>query len=297
MLERAFGECREGQIPHSLHEHLTAWRNRGDSRGIGRLFAAKHMGVGRRNYKRKGIFQERTGMNIALVLSGGTGTRMGLDLPKQYVPVEGKPIIFYCLKILMSHKRIDGVQVVADPVWQEKIREWLQEIEERANRKKWRGFSLPGENRQLSIYHGLEDMAGYAKATDYIFIHDAARPLLSEKQIDDCLDGAAGHDGAMPVLPMKDTVYSSADGKTVGSLLNRREIYAGQAPEVFLFGPYYEANRRLLPERILEINGSTEPAILAGLDIAMIPGDEGNFKITTKADLDRFREIMKGKNE
>lgn len=125
-----------------------------------------------------------------------------------------------------------------------------------------------------------------------MLIHDAARPLLSAKQIEDCLHGAAGHDGAMPVLPMKDTVYYSEKGWCVDKLLDRRTIYAGQAPEVFLLGKYYEANRRLLPDRILKINGSTEPAIMAGMDIAMIPGDEGNFKITTRADLERFQKLV-----
>lgn len=65
---------------------------------------------------------------------------------------------------------------------------------------------------------------------------------------------------------------------------------AGQAPELFRLGKYYEANLRLLPERIRHIHGSAEPAVLAGMDIAMIPGDEKNFKITTKADLERFEK-------
>ena len=91
---------------------------------------------------------------------------------------------------------------------------------------------------------------------------------------------------------MKDTVYSSKDGRHIDGLLNRSEIYAGQAPEAFRLGKYYEANQKLLPDEILKINGSTEPAVLAGMDIAMIPGDEGNFKITTQEDLDRFRDII-----
>ncbi len=89
---------------------------------------------------------------------------------------------------------------------------------------------------------------------------------------------------------MKDTVYTSTNGKTITSLLDRSQIFAGQAPELFRLGIYLEANRRLLPDQILRINGSTEPAVLAGMDIAMIPGDEGNFKITTKTDLERFLE-------
>ena len=99
----------------------------------------------------------------------------------------------------------------------------------------------------------------------------------------------------LPVLPMKDTVYLSSDGERVTALLNRNEIFAGQAPELFRFDKYYEANKRLLPNEILRINGSTEPAIMAGMNIAMIPGDENNFKITTQADLERFCEIVKKK--
>lgn len=240
--------------------------------------------------------QEVTDMNFALVLSGGTGTRMGTDIPKQYIEVGGRPILSYCMEKLSSHEKIDGIQIVADPLWQEQILEWLQENGGRLFSEKFRGFSFPGDNRQLSIYQGLRDMKKYAEDTDYVLIHDAVRPLLSEKQITDCLEGAAGHDGAMPVLPMKDTVYFSRDGKQVERLLDRSTIYAGQAPEVFLLGRYYEANRRLLPDQIRMINGSTEPAVMAGMDIAMIQGEEGNFKITTKEDLERFRRGMENES-
>lgn len=228
-------------------------------------------------------------MTIALILSGGTGTRLSSDIPKQYIEVGGKPVIYYSMERLFYHERIDAVQIVADAVWQEQIRNCLTAG---GFTGKFRGFSAPGENRQLSILNGLEDIRRYAEDTDYVFIHDAARPLLSGELITNCIDGAAGHDGVLPVLPMKDTVYSSTDGKRITALLNRSEIYAGQAPEVFRLGVYYEANCRLLPHQILQINGSTEPAILAGLDVVMIPGEEENFKITTKEDLERFCRIV-----
>ncbi len=232
-------------------------------------------------------------MVIALILSGGTGARLGADIPKQYIEVDSKPIIVYSIEKLSCHEKIDAIQIVADPMWQEQIRAWL---DAGGYDRKFKGFSLPGENRQLSILHGLEDIRQYAEDTDYVFIHDAARPLLSEKQITDCIEGAAGHDGVLPVLPMKDTVYFSRDGKKITALLDRSDIYAGQAPEMFRIGTYYEANCRLLPDRILNINGSTEPAILAGMDVAMIPGDERNFKITTKADLERFCKLNRAEN-
>lgn len=228
-------------------------------------------------------------MVVALILSGGTGTRLGADIPKQYIEVGGKPVISYCIEALSGHRGIDAIQIVAEEKWQEQIKAWLKASDTNG---KFRGFSPPGENRQLSVYNGLCDIGEYASDEDLVFIHDAARPFLSGKLITDCVNASYGHDGVIPVLPMKDTVYSSNDGRRVTALLKRGEIYAGQAPEMFVFGRYMEANRRLLPDEILKINGSTEPAILSGMDIAMIPGDEANFKITTKADLERMKAVV-----
>ena len=231
-------------------------------------------------------------MNIALILSGGTGTRLRNDIPKQYIEVGGTPIISYCLQVFAKHSQIDAIHIVAESDWQPLI---MDVITEMGAQGKFRGFSNPGTNRQLSIFNGLKDILDYAADDDVVLIHDAARPLLPAEQITSCIAGIQGHDGVMPILPMKDTVYYSTDGKTVSSLLERSCVFAGQAPEGFYLGAYWEANQKLFPDRILTINGSTEPAILGGLDVAMIPGDEGNFKITTPEDLERFRELVLAK--
>lgn len=231
-------------------------------------------------------------MNIALILSGGTGTRLGTEIPKQYIEICGRPVFSYSLEQLAAHDQIDGVQIVADKKWHELILECMRKFMLRDALGKFRGFSEPGRNRQISILNGLDDIMGYACAGDYVLIHDAARPLLSKRLIKECIGAAAGNDGVIPVLPMKDTLYASGDGRYVGSLLKRDEIFAGQAPEVFVLGKYYEANRRLTPDEILKISGSTEPAVMAGMNIIMIPGEEDNFKITTKADMERFRKIV-----
>ena len=228
-------------------------------------------------------------MNVALILAGGTGSRVGLEVPKQYYELNGKPVISYCLHTFLIHEKIDEVQIVADRMWHGYI---MQHLFVLPCNEKFRGFSAPGENRQLSVYHALADIREYASDNDFVIVHDAARPCVMATQIKDCLKAAKGHDGALPVLQMKDTVYLSGDGKAVSSLLDRGKVFAGQAPEVFLLGKYFEANRVLLPDKILKINGSAEPAVMAGMDIVMISGDEGNFKITTAADLKRFREIV-----
>ena len=129
-----------------------------------------------------------------------------------------------------------------------------------------------------------------------VLIHDAARPLLSRELIAGCVKAVSEHDGVLPVLPMKDTVYFSEDGESVSSLINRNMVYAGQSPEMFRLIPYLKANEALMPDAIMAINGSTEPAVMAGMDVVMIPGDEKNFKITTKEDMERFKEIVINKD-
>lgn len=221
-------------------------------------------------------------MNYAIILSGGIGSRLGLDMPKQYYEVNKKPIIRYVIETMEQCEAVDGFLIVAAEEWQEYVREQISVPE------KFLGYALPGENRQLSIYNGLCALRGISKEEDVVLIQDAARPNTSMKLIEQCLDLKNDVDGAMPVLPMKDTVYLSEDGVQVSALLERKKVFAGQAPESFRFGKYLAANEALLPEKILKINGSTEPAILAGMHIEMIPGDERNYKITTDVDLKKF---------
>lgn len=226
-------------------------------------------------------------MKIAMILSGGVGARIGSDIPKQYISVRGKMVITHCLQVFGDHSGIDAIQIVAQEQWHDKIYKQMPENV----LEKFKGFSAPGANRQWSIFHGLQDILRYAERSDIVIIHDAVRPLVSEAMLSACMEACKEHEGVMPVLPMKDTVYLG-DGSRVASLLDRGSVYAGQAPEAFLFGKYYEANVRLMPEQIDRINGSTEPAVMAGMDVAMIPGDEGNFKITTRTDLDRLRMLL-----
>lgn len=249
-------------------------------------------------------------MNIALVLAGGTGTRLGADTPKQYLRVKDKMIISYCLETFFESELIDAICIVADPMWQEDVLAEMKnmqnayknvgtencsngkEVNSEEGINKFMGFSLPGVNRQLSIYNGLTDILKFAGEDSKVLIHDAARPLLSHELIVRCFVACERHEGVMPVLPMKDTVYMSEDGKVVSKLLRRESVFAGQSPEIFNLGRYYEATKALLPEKILSIKGSTEPAIMAGMDIAIVDGDEMNFKITTKADMDRFERMV-----
>lgn len=207
--------------------------------------------------------------------------RAGEGLPKQYLEAEGKPMIAYALEVFEAHPDINGLRIVAEASYRDYLKTFLGD--------RFQGFSEPGENRQLSILNGLEDMKQYAGDDDVVIIHDAARPFVSAELISACLDACRKHEGAMPALPVKDTVYLS-DGNRITSLLERNQVYAGQAPEAFRFRPYYEANKCLAPERMLAVHGSAEPAVIAGMDIAVIPGEEENWKVTSQMDVERFMQ-------
>lgn len=232
-------------------------------------------------------------MNYAILLSGGTGTRTGADIPKQYVRVNGHMMITYALKCLIESNNIDKIVITADEPWRDEIVSDLEDAGLSAG--KICGFAGPGDTRQLSVFNGLKfiyELTGIvtSEGDDTVLIHDAARPYITQELISSCYDALEGADGVMPVLPMKDTVYMCEEGKGITGLLDRSKVYAGQAPELFKFKLYYEANKCLLPDEILKINGASEPAVMAGMKIATIPGVEENVKITTAGDLEKFIE-------
>lgn len=220
-------------------------------------------------------------MVTAIILSGGTGTRMGTDIPKQYLIAGGKPVIAYVIDTFEKSDAIDSYVIVAAPAYRDLILSLLPA------KSGFKGFADPGENRQLSILSGLRLCAEFLKDDDSVVIHDAARPLVTEETLAQIAEKLKEGDAVLPILPMKDTVYEVENGE-VKANLDRSRIAAGQAPEGFRFGPYLAANESLLPERIMDISGSMQPAVMAGMKILTVPGDENNYKITTPADLKRF---------
>ncbi len=229
-------------------------------------------------------------MNIAIILSGGVGSRMGLDIPKQYVEVKHRPIISYCLETFLENKQTDAVVIGVADEWKEYVEKLVKEIKS----SKPVFYATPGETRQYSIYNALKVVKETGlKDNSLVIIHDAARPLVSQEQINRCYYTCNNADGAMPVIPVKDTTYYSEDGKTIANLLDRSKLWAGQTPEAFVFGKYFEVHEKMPREELLKINGSTEIAFKNGLKVEMVKGDPMNFKITTPEDLSNFESIIK----
>lgn len=226
-------------------------------------------------------------MTTGLILSGGSGVRMGMNVPKQYIVFRGRPVISYSLETFDRHPMIDSIVIVADKQWRPEIDQWMQND----GIGKFAGYADPGETRQYSILHALEKIKTDGGA-DSIIIHDAARPLVTEGLITSCLSALTGHGGVLPILPAKDTFYLLDEQGRASKLLPRARLAAGQAPEAFDFEKYYAANMSLSREEFLKINGSSEIALRCGIEVVTVPGDEKNIKITTADDLTLLNAYM-----
>ena len=255
-------------------------------------------------------------INTAILLAGGKGGRLGGEVPKQYQCVADRMLVTWALTPLITCCHIDEVIIVAE----EKRRKDILADVRRAGlpESKIRDFADPGSNRQRSVWNVWNGMkvamthsdrvstVDPAGDPDTILIHDAARPRLRQSLLDRLYEALHGHDGVMPALYIRDMTYTCTEDGRVDKPLDRDRMVAGQAPELFTWGPYYWANMALLPTIGIEgetegpdvtmddIRGSTEPALLAGLDIITIPGDEQNYKITTAKDMEKFREMVEG---
>ena len=218
----------------------------------------------------------------AIVLMDGLSTRFGGPKNKQLCLLNDKHVFNYAIETFAKLNNINELVIAVNQENKEEIEKFLEKTGIKAR------IVLGGISRQESVEHAISVLN--LSEDDIVIIHDAARPNLYLDLIEQSFEGMIGYDGVLPVLPMKDTVYESADGQVITRLLERQHVYAGQAPEAFRYGKYLEAYRRLSPAQIASLHGSTEPAIMAGLDIAMLPGDENNYKITTPMDLKRYQQ-------
>lgn len=226
-------------------------------------------------------------MNHLILLSGGTGSRMKSDIPKQYIPIGGKPIFIYTLDCF-DFSIFQTVVIVVAENWKEFV---VENCKKSYNEEKII-YAPAGKTRQESIFNGLRVLKERAKYEDIVVIHDAARACCSQEIVKRVVSACESNDGAMPVLPIKDTVYLSENGYEISRLLNRDKLFAGQAPEAFKYGKYLTINESLTTAEFAKIKGSSEIAFKNGMKISLVEGDEANFKITTPEDLERFKEIQ-----
>jgi 2-C-methyl-D-erythritol 4-phosphate cytidylyltransferase/2-C-methyl-D-erythritol 2,4-cyclodiphosphate synthase len=216
---------------------------------------------------------------IALVVAAGRGTRLGAPLPKQYLPLAGRRLLRYSLEALAGHPAVDQVRVVFHP--DDRVL-----YEEAAGALDLLPPVAGGAARQDSVRLGLESLA--ALAPDRVLIHDGARPFIDAATIDRVLGALAEAPGAIPALPLRDTVKRGNAGQ-VAETLDRGTLWRAQTPQGFHYTAILAAHRAAAGSDLPD-----DAAVLeqAGHEVRLVEGNEGNFKVTTSEDLLRAEQVL-----
>ena len=242
-------------------------------------------------------------MNIALIFAGGCGHRMNSKtLPKQFLTVNGKPIIIHTLEVFEKHPRIDAIVIscVADYIG------WLDEALKRFQIHKVQAVVAGGKTGQLSIKNGLEKAAELFPSDAVVLIHDGVRPLINAATIDKNIDTVIKDGSAVTVTPAAETVGILEDAKNLSDIVKRQNVVICRAPQSFFLGEVLAAHRKALSDGLTDITDTASLMRTYGKSLTTVEGPIDNIKITTQRDfytlktlfdLREFRQLLEKESD
>lgn len=227
----------------------------------------------------------RKKMINVLIFAGGVGARMkSKEIPKQFLTVEGKPIIIHTLENFSNHSMVDNIVVVC-------LESWIDELKyqiEKYSVKKVVGIIPGGKTGFQSIHNGLERIAETSNDDDIVLICDGVRPMLSEELITTCIEDTKIYGTAVPVTPSIDSVLYSEDGVKCSKNMERKNIYITQAPQGYRMKIIMDAHAEAM-EKGVESVSSGDLMIELGHEIHIFKGIRENIKVTTPEDMNILR--------
>ncbi|MBR3957752.1 MAG: 2-C-methyl-D-erythritol 4-phosphate cytidylyltransferase, partial [Kiritimatiellae bacterium] len=179
-------------------------------------------------------------MNLAVVFAGGSGERMGGPVPKQYLELDGKPVLVHALELFERHPRIDGIYLVVGEGHVERAKG----IAAKYGVTKLRGVAIGGATAQDSIYSGLRFVEERESADSVVLLHDGVRPYVLPEVISANIAAVEKYGNAVTYTPCYETIVLSKDGRAVDSIPQRSESYTAQAPQSFRLRDILAAHER-----------------------------------------------------
>lgn len=231
-------------------------------------------------------------MNVAIVIAGGSGHRMGQDIPKQFINVYDKPILIYTLESFQRHPMIDFIEVVCIEGWESIV--WAYAKQFNINKLKW--IVKGGETGQESIRNGVYNLEGEVSENDIIVIHDGIRPLIETSVLTDVINKAEEHGNAVTSMPYNEQIFviSEDDETTTTKYIPRETLRRVATPQAYRFDlldeKYHEAF-----EKEIGIYGSAYTNTMMvelGVRLHFAAGSDKNIKLTTKDDLEMFKGYL-----
>jgi 2-C-methyl-D-erythritol 4-phosphate cytidylyltransferase len=217
----------------------------------------------------------------AVILAAGSGKRTGSKIPKPFIMLQGKPLIWYSIKAFESVPEIENIYVVVSKstlnIARATVTKYLKGM------AKLKEFIIGGKERSDSVLNALEHISKNA-GCDIIAIHDSARPFLKKETIYDTIFAARKYGACAPAVPVVDTVKSVDNNSSIKTHLKRKELIAIQTPQVFDFKKILKAYRKALADKI-PVTDDTEAYGLSYGTVKITKGDKDLIKITYDADL------------
>lgn len=220
---------------------------------------------------------------VALVVAAGQGSRAGGDSPKQFRSIAGKAVIAHAVDALASHPRIDTLVLVVGAGQEDVVSALIYP-------RKVAAIAQGADSRRGSVRAGLEAIAA-AGGADRVLIHDAARPFLPAEVVDRLLAALDAAAGAIPVLPVADTLVRGVGDRT-GEVMDRSGLFRVQTPQAFHFDTILAAHRDW--DEALEATDDAQMLRAGDHDVILVPGDERLEKLTYPQDFDRAETWLAG---
>lgn len=234
-------------------------------------------------------------MIFGAILAGGTGSRMHMaDMPKQFLPLGNKPTIVHTLEKFLTCSRFDRIYVGVHPDWTghmaDLIAKYVPFAEERIC------IVNGGADRNetiLNIVSAIEE--GYGASDDHVIVtHDAVRPFVTLRMLEENIDAAITYGAVDTVMPAVDTIVVSEDGQQISDIPQRSRMYQGQTPQSFRVGLLKSLYLSLTPEEKKILTDACKICVVRNYPVHLVTGSETNVKITTPGDYKIAQAILGG---
>ena len=233
-------------------------------------------------------------MIYAEILAGGKGSRMGnTDMPKQFLMIGSKPVFIHTVEQFLINRRIDKVLICCPNQWIAHTKDMLKKYISDTSKI----FVVEGgATRNDTILNGcrfIEEKFGLTD-DDIILTHDAVRPFLSQRIIDDNIDGALKHGAVDTVIEATDTIVHSIDKKVIADIPIRDQMYQGQTPQTFNIKQLMNLFASLTEEEKEILTDACKALVIKGHAVHLVKGETYNIKITTQYDLKVAKWLVEG---
>ncbi|WP_430475457.1 bifunctional 2-C-methyl-D-erythritol 4-phosphate cytidylyltransferase/2-C-methyl-D-erythritol 2,4-cyclodiphosphate synthase [Thalassospira lucentensis] len=220
-----------------------------------------------------------------VIVAAGSGSRFGDPTPKQYHVLGGKSLLAHCIECFARHTSPDLVQVVYNPAHQDLYDKAVCDLSQVSDLS---AAIAGGETRQQSVLNGLRGLAVHNP--DIVLIHDAARPGISDDVIERVISALEKQRGAIPTLPVVDTIKQTDQGNVISRTIPRESLYRAQTPQGFDFTTILEAHQKFEGQELTDDAALLE---MLGIDVVCVEGTVNNDKITRRDDFDRAQDRAK----